>query len=749
MIDYRSTFGAFPDIVLLADEKQRVTWMNKAACSALKLTIEEVQGREVREILCASENCEDSAGIRALQTGEVTRDVIEAEGIGKVLSVTACPLHDDRKEFTGMLLIAQDITENQRSEAALLNSETRYRELINSIQEGLGLVDVHEVVLYCNPAFARIFEVPASELVGRSLSEFVDEDSWEKILRETSIHKAGKKSVYEISIRTHRGNLRHIMINASPHWDVDGKFLGTFGLVQDVTVQKKAEHERENLLLQLGQRVDELSSIYSISRVIETDNALPELMREIANLITPGTVIPNETYAAIRLDNDIWESNPEKCQLDNLLEVPISIEGIARGKIVISRQSAYPFSSGEEKLLGRIAESVQRAVLRKELQEQLLFAQKMESIGTLAGGIAHDFNNLMVGVLGSVELLGGQLGEDHSAASLLKTIEESAKRAGVLARQLLTYARGGEHEPKQLNLNEAIEHLLNLQDRFSAEGVHVESHLNPDVAEIKADPAQIQQVLLNLYTNAAEAMPDGGHIRIETKNIQLDKAFVRTRTGLKPGPHVCFTIADNGCGMDAEAVSRIFEPYYTTKFDGRGLGLAVVYGVVRNHNGSIDVESAVGKGTTFRLYFPSAETLAPAAPMPSVHIPRAETATILLIDDDVMVLQVVRQLLETLDYRVLTASNGRDALRVVETYEDEIDIAMLDLGMPVMNGHEAFPLLKECRPDMKILICSGYSANGPAKELLDQGAAGFVPKPFDLETLSNALEDALNGRLSR
>ena len=170
---------------------------------------------------------------------------------------------------------------------------------------------------------------------------------------------------------------------------------------------------------------------------------------------------------------------------------------------------------------------------------------------------------------------------------------------------------------------------------------------------------------------------------------------------------------------------------------------------MRNHNGYIDVESAVGEGTALRLYFPAAKTLAPAAPEPSVHITRAETATILLIDDDVMVLQIVQQLLESLDYRVLTASNGRDALHVVETYEDEIDIAMLDLGMPVMNGHEAFPLLKERRPEMKILICSGYAANGPAKELLEQGAAGFVPKPFDLGTLSNALEDALNGISSR
>ena len=550
-------------------------------------------------------------------------------------------------------------------------------------------------------------------------------------------------------IKTGRGNRRHILINASPHRDADGNFIGTFGLIQDITEQKKAERERERLLLQLRQRVDELSSIYSISRAIEASDSLPELMQEIANRIIPGTVIPNETHTAIYLDKDIWESNPEKHQPDNRLEVPIAIEGITRGKIVISRQKAYPFSSGEEKLLGRIAESVQRVIQRKELQDKLLFAQKMESIGTLAGGIAHDFNNLMVGVLGSVELLSAQLGTEHPAGSLLKTIEASAKRAGELARQLLTYARGGEHEPKRINLNEVIENMLNLQDKLLADGVRMEGHLASDVPEIDADPTQIQQVILNLCANAAEAMPNGGQIQITTERFHVDKAFAHSHTGLEPGAYVCLTLTDNGSGMNHKELSRLFEPFYTTKSEGRGLGLAVVYGIVKSHHGYVDVESVIGKGTTFRLYFPAAKTPDPAAPSPAVHTPRSETATILLIDDDGMVVQIIQQLLESLDYHVLTASNGREALHVTETYKDKIDVALLDLGMPVMNGHEAFPLLKKRRPDMKILICSGYAANGPAKELLEQGAAGFVPKPFDLETLSNALEDALNGRASR
>ncbi|MBU1707109.1 PAS domain-containing protein, partial [bacterium] len=573
MIDYRVTFEAYPDIVLIADEKQRVTWMNKAACSALKRTLESVQGFPVQEILHASGDTAESTAVRAMRTGMVTHDIVDAQALGKVLSVTACPLYDTREECTGTLLIAQDITENRRAEAALSNSEKRYRELVNSIQEGLGLVDANEVIQYCNPALARVFEVPVYELVGRNLRDFVDDTSWQKIRKETELRKIGKDSVYEATIRTGQGNLRHIMINASPRLDADGKFLGTFGLIQDITEQKKAERERERLLRQLGQRVEELSSIYSISRVIETNDSLSELMQEIADRIVPGTVIPNETYAAVVLDDDMWESHPEKRQSDNMLEVPITIEGMARGKIVVSRQSAYPFSDGEEQLLRRIAESVQRAVLRKELQEQLFFAQKMESIRTLAGGIAHDFNNLMMGVLGSVELLGGQLDAEHPATSLLKTIEESAKRAGLLARQLLTYARGGEHEPKRMNLNEAIENLLNLQDKVLADGVHMEGHLASDVPEIDADPAQIQQVLLNLCANAAEAMPNGGQIQITTQHFHVDKAFARSHTGLNPGIHVCLTLKDNGCGMNAKALSRLFEPFYTTKSEGRGLGL--------------------------------------------------------------------------------------------------------------------------------------------------------------------------------
>lgn len=530
---------------------------------------------------------------------------------------------------------------------------------------------------------------------------------------------------------------------ACPLHDGQRQILGALCIARDVTETKQAE--REQLLHKLRQRDKELSCIYSISQAVETSDLLHELMKGLSRLIIPGTEVPDETYAAIVLDGKTYEANVDKRRIHHVLEIPIVIEGITRGKISISRKSVYPFSNEEQQLLGRIAESVQRAVLRRELQEQLFFAQKMESIGTLAGGIAHDFNNLMVGVLGSVTLLQERLGTDHPANSLLGTIEESARRAAVLARHLLTYARGGKFHPELLNLNEIIQNTIVLQERLLPPHVQIESSLTPELAGIEADPAQIQQVLINLCTNAAEAVNEEGRICVTTNNVHVDDAFAHNRTGLKPGAHVCITVKDNGSGMDDVVRARIFEPFFTTKFDGRGLGLAIVYGIVKNHKGYVDVDSEVGRGTAFRVYLPA--TLTSPPPPLRIEIPDLrESGTVLVIDDETMVLDVTKILLEKLGYHILTARNGREAVQLAETYEGDIDVALLDLGMPVMNGHQAFPLLRQRRPEMKILICSGYAANGPASELLDDGAVGFVPKPFDLDILSNAVRNALNNR---
>ncbi len=712
-IDWKATFDAFPDMIFLVDAQRRVTWMNAAACKTFRISLENALGRDLQAL-------------------------VEELGKGRVFELTTCPLHDSLDQTVGTLCFAHDSTVRRRTEEALQESERRYRELVDAIQEGLGIVDHREVIQFCNPAFARIFEVPLTDLVGRNLRDFVDEDSWQEILGQTTIRKRNSGSIYELTIRTGQGNRRQLKVNASARFDAKGNYLGAFGVVQDVTERKESERVSEQLL-------HELSCIYSISQAIETHDSLPDLLTEIARLIVPGMETPSETYAAIVLDEQVFEASPEKYDPNQTLEIPILIEGKTRGQIRISRSDVYPFTPEERRLLTRIAESVQRAVLRKELQAKLLFAQKMESVGTLAGGIAHDFNNLMVGVLGSVILLRDRLSPKLGADALLSTIEESATRAGILARQLLTYARGGDSRPQLINLNESVQNVLRLQEKILSPQARIEDDLEPDLASIEADPAQIQQAVLNLCVNAAEAMPHGGSIRLKTRNREIDATFARSHADLKPGSYVSLTIQDSGFGMNAETLARMFEPFFTTKSQGRGLGLAVVYGIVKNHKGHIAVESEVGKGTTIRVLLPAVRRAAPPAPKPKER-ERRGTETILLIDDETIVLDITKQLLEKLGFRVLTAHNGKEAVYIAENYEGAIEVALLDLGMPVMDGYEAFPMLQRRRPDMKILVCSGYAPNGPAQELLRSGAVGFIQKPFYLDTLCEAIRAALDGK---
>jgi len=252
-------------------------------------------------------------------------------------------------------------------------------------------------------------------------------------------------------------------------------------------------------------------------------------------------------------------------------------------------------------------------------------------------------------------------------------------------------------------------------------------------------------LLVDLCTNAAEAMQSGGRIRLTTRNTEVDSALARSRTGLTPGLYVSLTVEDEGGGMDARTQTRMFDPFFSTKFQGRGLGLAVVYGIVKNHKGYISAESQVGKGTVIAVLLPAVRRLARLTPETAVPAHHG-SETVLLIDDEAMVIDITRQLLEKLGYRVLTANDGREAVQVAETYQGSIDLALLDLGMPVMDGYQAFPLLQKHRPDMKILVCTGYAANGPVEDLIRAGAVNFVQKPFGLDTLSEAIRMALDGK---
>jgi PAS domain S-box-containing protein len=379
---------------------------------------------------------------------------------------------------------------------------------------------------------------------------------------------------------------------------------------------------------------------------------------------------------------------------------------------------------------------------RKRMEAQFLQAQKMEAIGTLAGGIAHDFNNLLMVIQGNASLMLLDVDPSHPHYEMLLGIVKQVQSGSKLTSQLLGYARKGKYEVKPFQLNELVEETSKAFERTRRE-VTVHRELADDLFPIEGDLGQIEQILMNLFVNAADAMPEGGDIFLRTINIPHGDIKGKLYNP-KPGDYVLLTVTDTGIGMDPKTVERIFEPFFTTKELGRGtgLGLASVYGIVKGHGGYVDVESEKGRGTTFKIYLPASKKEVYKTIEPSDHISRG-TGTILLIDDEEMVLEVGQKLLKAMGYHVLIAREGREAIEVYKRHRETVDLVLLDIIMPNMKGGEVFDCLREINPNIKVLLSSGYSIDGEASKILERGGKGFIQKPFDMERVSETIRAIL------
>lgn len=379
---------------------------------------------------------------------------------------------------------------------------------------------------------------------------------------------------------------------------------------------------------------------------------------------------------------------------------------------------------------------------RKRLEDQLIHAQKMEAIGTLAGGIAHDFNNLLMGIQGRTSLMLMDIGPSHPHFTYLNHIEDIVKSGANLTKQLLGFARRGKYDEKLTNLNELIQKSMEMFVRTRKE-IKVVQKFKKDLWMVEVDQGQIEQVLLNMYVNAWHAMPGGGTLYLTTENIVISKEDEKLQS-LKPGEYVLVSITDTGVGMDKETSSRIFEPFFTTKEigSGTGLGLASAYGIILNHNGVINVYSEQGVGTTFKIYLPASVKKTEQTEELSEGIAMG-TETVLLVDDEDIVVEVGRKILERFGYKVLTARNGVEAIEVFKSHSN-IDIVILDMIMPEMGGGETYDRLKEIRPDIKVILASGYSVEGRAQEILKRGCNCFVQKPFDINDISQKIREVLS-----
>lgn len=378
----------------------------------------------------------------------------------------------------------------------------------------------------------------------------------------------------------------------------------------------------------------------------------------------------------------------------------------------------------------------------KKLEAQFQMAQKMEAVGTLAGGIAHDFNNILMGIQGHISLMLFDLDSSHPHYESLKKIEEQVKSGANLARQLLAFARRGKYEAKATELNQIVQRSSSMFERTKKE-IKVFRKYQEKIWPVEVDRNQIEQVLLNLYVNAWQAMQEGGNLYLETQNITLGPDYIKP-FAVQPGRYVRISVRDSGVGMDKKTADRIFEPFFTTKEMGRGtgLGLASVYGIVKNHGGFITVYSEVGHGTSFHIYLPASEMeIAEEKKLPGEILGGKET--VLLVDDEETIVEVIEKALILTGFKVLVACGGEEAVEVFKKNRERIDIVILDMIMPGMGGGKVFDSLRAIQPGVKVVLSSGYSIDGEASQIMSRGCNGFIQKPFGIKELSQKIREVM------
>lgn len=521
--------------------------------------------------------------------------------------------------------------------------------------------------------------------------------------------------------------------------------------------RKRMEKEREQLLHDTGERVKELRCMYGTAESIRIRDTLEQVFGDVVALIPPGWQYPEITRARLRFGGREYFSEPFE-ETEWKQSADIVIDGERRGTVEVfyledrPELDEGPFLKEERNLLdnithllGEAGEKEHRSNEKGRIEEQYHQARKLESIGRLAGGVSHDLNNLLSPIIGYGEMLLNDLDPGDARREFVDQILRAGLRARDLVRQLLAFSRKQTLEYKPVDMNKAVTGFEKLLRRTIREDIEIEIIPSPDIGTVMADINQIEQVILNLVVNASDAMPEGGCLTIETASANLDEDYAAKHQGVRPGAYVMLAVSDTGCGMDDETREHAFEPFFSTKGEqGTGLGLATVYGIVKQHGGNIWVYSELDKGTTFKIYLPvSEEARVEEKTCDKIATDLKGSETILLVEDDEQVRDLARAILRRQGYTVLVAENGLKALTVLASHDDPVQLLLTDVVMPEMNGKELFIKAAEKYPGLKVLYMSGYTANVIAhRGALEEGIA-FIQKPFTVQALTAKVREVL------
>ncbi len=664
--------------------------------------------------------------------------------------------------FSAVLLVlvlqmAWNIRQREKMTQALQASEENLATTLHSIGDGVIATDSRGLVTNMNQVAEKLCGWSLAEAKSKPLHEvFRIVDARTQEVMENPVHQV-IHSGRIVGLANHtlllsRGGATYqIADSAAPIRDREGRITGVVLVFRDVT----DEYAAEERLRQSEQRFQAFMDETPVYAYIK-DETLTHVYknRRVAELVNSSvTQADGDSARALfdpvtsdlleKADGRILSGERDRIELEYMAHIGEEQRWLNDVKFALVLADGRRAVGG---LAYDITERKQAEAEREKMQVQLFQAQKMESVGILAGGVAHDFNNLLQTLGGNIELLLAGKADDHPDAGRLRAALKSIHRAAQLVRQLLLFSRKEGACRVPVDLNREVEGVADMLRRTIPKMVAVEARLDPELWPLLADPVQIEQVLLNLANNAVDAMPDGGTFLIETSNVVLDEVFVRMHPGSVPGSHVLLAVTDTGHGMDKKTLIHVFDPFYTTKTVGKGtgLGLASVYGIVKNHGGSIQCYSEPGQGTVFKIYLPAADGHAPEkgtelkSPLVEGH---GQGETILVVDDEPEIRALTREVLEVLGYRAKSAASGEEAL---EAYRlEEIDLVLLDLNMPGMGGHRCLQELLRVDPLVKVVIASGYSAEGHGRESLSAGAKGFIGKPYQLRDLEAVIREVL------
>jgi PAS domain S-box-containing protein len=730
-----------------------ITSWNSGAQHIFGYSPKEAIGRSITMLAPVDRPEEIPRMLECLKRGQVVDhfETVRLRKDGKEVQIelTVSPIRDALERIVGASTIGRDISVRKAAEKHLVQMEARYRGLLEAAPDAMVVVNHGGEIVLLNVQAEKQFGYRRDELVGQKVKNIIPRGFAERLL----MHGTGTPgdpvvpqmgTGIELHGRRKDGSEFPIEIMLSPLDTVDGILITA--AIRNIAERKLRENDLSRLAAVVESSQDAIVSLTSLGIIRTWNRGAERIFGYSAEEATGRSILFLSPPDRSAEGSTLLERVARADRIEHFETIRVKKDGTQ----IHVALTFSPIKDSDGRVVG--VSSVARDVTEsKHMEAMLRQSQKMEAVGQLAGGVAHDFNNLLGVILGYTGLMLDRLGLDDPQRKSIEEIQKAGDRAALLTRQLLAFSRKQVLQPKVIDLNAVVAGAEKLLQRLIGENIELRAVLNPELCRVKADPGQIEQIIMNLAVNARDAMPSGGKLTIETSNMEFDEAYTAQHPSTRTGPHVMLAVTDTGCGMDAETKAHMFEPFFTTKEFGKGtgLGLSTVYGIVKQSGGSVWVYTEPGLGTSFKIYLACVDAVPEIEP-PNDKVMNvvAGSQTILIVEDDPALLQVTHRSLEEVGYAILEARSSKEAIDISESHTGPIHLMVTDVVLPGMSGVKLAAYLSAQRPEMKVLYVSGYTNDTVFHHGVLEPGLAFLQKPFSARTLARRVGEVLAITLS-